>query len=174
MNAIAMFLQMIVLLPGPVLYPLASCSVYAVHKIVATCTCGFAGAQGLRKTGSLAPSTSDAASVASSHMLQTDRHTSCKHVDSMQQGSACPQQQQQQQAGGALPSVPEHAVLEHAVLGRSTSSDLVQAVEPRKLLKKKRKKKVKRRSRLSQLGGMTDVEKSRWMLEHCKVACVAF
>ena len=177
-NAIAVFLQMIVLLPGPVLYPLASCSVYTLHRIVSTCTCstcGFAGAQRLRKTCSLAPSTSDAASVASSHMLQIDRQTSCKHVDSMQQGSACPQQQQQQQqAGGALPSVPEHAVLEHAVLGRCTSSDFVQAVEPRKLLKKKRKKKIKRRSRLSQLGGMTDMEKSRWMLEHCKVACVAF
>ena len=133
----------------------------------------FAGAQGLRKSGSLAPSTSDAASVASSHMLQTDRHSKCKHAGSMQQRSAGQQQQEQQagrkqQDGGTLPSVPEHAVL-----GRAMSNDLVQAVEPRKLLTKKRKKKVPRRSKLSQLGGMTDVEKSRWMLEHCKVARAA-
>ena len=146
---------------------------YVSHRIFATCTCGFAGAQSLRKSGSLVSSTSNANSVASSHMLQSDRHRSCKHADSMQQDSAGQQQQQQagrrQQAGGALPSVPEHAVL-----GRATSNDQAQAVEPKKLLKKKRKKNVKRRSRLNQLGGMTDVEKSRWMLEHCKVACVAF
>ena len=63
----------------------------------------------------------------------------------------------------------------HAVLGGVTSNALAQAEEPKKVSKKKRKKRMKKRGfRLSQLlGGMTDVEKSRWMLEHCKVACVA-
>lgn len=129
---------------------------------------GCAGAWGLPKLSSLTPSTSDAASVTP-HMQQRDIQRHCKHADSMQQNSTGQQQQQQaagrRQQGGALPSVPEHAVL-----GNVTSGGSVQAMEPRKVLKKKRKK-VKRRSRPTQLGGMTDVEKSRWMLEHCKVGC---
>lgn len=162
--------QMTTLLPAWVLYQSTSCSAHMLHVTIATCTCVFAGARGLRKSGSLDPSTSDVASAASLHMLQTDRYSSCKHAGSVQQHSAGQQQQQagrRQQDGGALSPVPEHAVLARAI-----SNDSVQAVEPRKLLKKKRKK-VKRRSRLSQLGGMTDVEKARWMLEHCKVACAA-
>lgn len=117
---------------------------------------------------------SDAASVIRSPLQQTHIQRPGKQAASMQQNSSGhhqQQQQQQQQAGrgqqvGALPSVPEHAVL-----GSATGDGPVQLLEPRKVLKKKRKKKAKRRSRPTQLGGMTDVEKSRWMLEHCKVGC---
>ncbi|KAL3143046.1 hypothetical protein ABBQ38_003321 [Trebouxia sp. C0009 RCD-2024] len=113
------------------------------------------GAGGLYQSSSLTPSASDAASVASAHM---------------QQGVT---RQQPPRAAGGQPGGALLAVPEDAVLGTSLSNQPPQAQEPKKVVKKRRKKKVKRRSRLSQLGGMSDLERSRWMLEHCKVVCVA-
>lgn len=39
----------------------------------------------------------------------------------------------------------------------------------KKMVNKKRRKKIRRGSKLTQPGGMTDQEKSLWLLQHCKV-----
>ena len=105
----------------------------------------------LRSPGSLASTASDA------HQL--DRQNSQADVRHRQQLSS------KLRHDGVLHSIPEHAVL-----GNVTGDESGAAKEPRTVAKKKRNKRAKRQSRLTQLGGMTDKEKSSWMLEHCKVA----
>ena len=116
---------------------------------------------GLYQSSSLTPSASDAASQASAHTQQLTRQRSGQHAtaDGLRQNVSGQQAARAGLLGGALPAVPEDAVL-----GGVPSDQAPQAKEPKKVVKKKRKKKMKRKSRLSQLGGMGDVERSRWML----------
>ena len=65
-----------------------------------------------------------------------------------------------------MASIPELAVLSDTVSKNNSAA----AQEPKKVMKRIKKKKLRKRSRLSQLCGMSDREKSSWMLEHCKVA----
>ena len=61
------------------------------------------------------------------------------------------------------------AATPNAALASIPEDEAVATQKVKKMVKKKRRKKIRRGSKLTQPGGMTDQEKSLWLLQHCKV-----
>ena len=122
-------------------------------------------ARGLRLSGSLASQRTPSGLTASSHGQTLSRQQSSQQDVSTQQAS---------EHQGAMQTRSQHMVglLAEAGLG-SIPEEEPAAVQKVKKVVKKRRRKMKRGSRLTQPGGMTDQEKSIWLLEHCKVLMCA-
>lgn len=119
------------------------------------------------------PAPAECAAVAGATLLGTacepERHASSS-PDTAQ--SSSPQSQQQRLGQGSSAQVPGsqlHAEQQQST-GLATIPEHEQATQqPAAQLTKKRRRKLKRRLKLTQPGGMNDQEKSVWLLEHCKV-----
>ncbi len=119
-------------------------------------------ARGLRLSGSLASQRTQSGLTASSHGQMLSRQPSRQQDVSTQQAS--------QHQGAMQPKSPDTvAVLAEAGPASIPEAEPAAVQKVKKVLKKKRRKKMKRGSGVTQPGGMTDQEKSIWLLEHCKV-----
>ena len=119
-------------------------------------------ARGLHISDSLASQRTQSGLTASSHGQTLSRQQSSQQDVSTQQAS--------QHQGAMQPrSQCTVALLPEAALASIPEDELAAVQKVKKVVKKKRRRKMKRGSRLTQPGGMTDQEKSIWLLEHCKV-----
>ncbi len=64
---------------------------------------------------------------------------------------------------------PFEQSLPNTALAGIPEDEVVEIQKIKKVVKKKKRRMIKRRSGKHQPGGMTDQEKSVWLLEHCKV-----
>lgn len=119
-------------------------------------------ARGLRVSDSLASQRTQSGLTASSHgqtlsrQQSSQQDVSTQHV-SQHQGAMQPRSQ------ATVPLLPE------AALASIPEEEPAPMQKVKKVVKTKRRRKMKRGSRVTQPGGMTDQEKSIWLLEHCKV-----
>ena len=119
-------------------------------------------ARGLRVSDSLASQRTQSGLTASSHgqtlsrQQSSQQDVSTQHV-SQHQGAMQPRSQ------ATVPLLPE------AALASIPEEEPAAMQKVKKVVKTKRRRKMKRGSRVTQPGGMTDQEKSIWLLEHCKV-----
>jgi len=119
-------------------------------------------AQGLRVSDSLASQRTQSGLTASSHGQTLSRQQSSQQDVSTQHVS--------QHQGAMQPrSQPTVALLPEAALASIPEEEPAPMQKVKKVVKTKRRRKMKRGSRVTQPGGMTDQEKSIWLLEHCKV-----
>ena len=119
-------------------------------------------ARGLRVSDSLASQRTQSGLTASSHGQTLSRQQSSQQDVSTQHVS--------QHQGAMQPrSQPTVALLPEAALASIPEEEPAPMQKVKKVVKTKRRRKMKRGSRVTQPGGMTDQEKSIWLLEHCKV-----
>ena len=135
-------------------------------------TYDFAGHE-THKSGSFASSRTQSGVAASVQDQPLSRQQSSQpgalaHQQTQQQLQQQLQAQQMhtsQQLGSQQPL----ALMPNAALASIPEDEPVAAQKVKKMVKKRRRKKIRRGSKLTQPGGMTDQEKSLWLLQHCKV-----